>query len=72
MAPAYAGSNPVNPPNYERVPEWSKGAGCNPVIHWFESSRALQCGKVAQLVERSVEARKVAGSTPAFTTNNGE
>ena len=33
------------------------------------SSRALQYGKVAQMVERSVEARKVAGSMPALTTN---
>ena len=57
----------------EHVSEWAKEAGCNPVIRWFESSRALQYGKVAQMVERSVEARKVAGSMPAFTTiYNGE
>ena len=73
VAPAVAGSIPVLPPNYEHVSEWPKEAGCNPVIRWFESSRALQHGKVAQMVERSVEARKVAGSMPAFTTiYNGE
>ena len=73
VIPSGAGSNPVLPPNYEHVSEWPKDAGCNPVIRWFESSRALQYGKVAQMVERSVEARKVAGSMPAFTTiNNGE
>ena len=69
MAPAVAGSSPVRPPNYEHVSERSKEAGCNPVIRWFKSSRALQYGKVAQMVERSVEARKVAGSMPALTTN---
>ena len=41
-------------------------AGSNPAV-------LSTYGKVAQLVERSVEARKVAGSMPAFTTiNNGE
>ncbi len=69
VAPAHAGSSPVGPPRYEHVSERPKEADCNPVIRWFESSRALQYGKVAQLVERSVEARKVAGSIPALTTN---
>ena len=69
VIPSDAGSTPVLPPNYEHVSERPKEAGCNPVARWFESSRALQHGKVAQLVERSVEARKVAGSMPAFTTN---
>ena len=70
MAPACAGSNPAGSPNYEHVSKWPKEAGCNPVVRWFESSRALQYGKVAQTVERSVEARKAAGSMPALTTNN--
>lgn len=69
MIPAYAGSSPVDPTIYEHVSERSKEAGCNPVIRWFESSRALQYGKVAQTVERSVEARKAAGSMPALTTS---
>ena len=67
MAPACAGSNPAGSPNYEHVSKWPKEAGCNPVVRWFESSRALQYGKVAQTVERSVEARKAAGSMPALT-----
>ena len=70
VVPAVAGSSPVRPPNHEHVSEWPKEAGCNPVSRWFESGRALQHGKVAQLVERSVEARKVAGSSPALTTNH--
>ena len=70
MAPACAGSNPVLPPIYEHVSQRPKEAGCNPVVRWFESSRALHYGKVAQSVERSVEARKAAGSIPAFTTNS--
>ena len=37
-------------------------AGSNPAV-------LSTFGKVAQMVERSVEARKVAGSMPAFTTN---
>ena len=69
MAPAHAGSSPVGPPRYEHVSERPKEADCNPVVRWFESSRALQYGKVAQTVERSVEARKAAGSMPALTTN---
>ena len=68
VAPACAGSNPAGSPNYEHVSKWPKEAGCNPVVRWFESSRALQHGKVAQTVERSVEARKAAGSMPALTT----
>ena len=68
VAPACAGSNPAGSPNYEHVSKWPKEAGCNPVVRWFESSRALQYGKVAQTVERSVEARKAAGSMPALTT----
>ena len=68
MAPACAGSSPVDPPNYEHVSERPKEAGCNPVVRWFESSRALHHGKIAQQVERSVEARKAAGSMPALTT----
>ena len=69
VIPAVAGSSPVRPPNHEHVAQWSKAAGCNPVIRWFKSSRALQYGKVAQTVERSVEARKAAGSMPALTTS---
>ena len=69
MVPACSGSNPVLPPNYEHVSEWLMEADCNPVIRWFESGRALQYGKIAQTVERSVEARKAAGSMPALTTN---
>ena len=68
VAPACAGSNPAGSPNYEHVSKWPKEAGCNPVVRWFESSRALQHGKIAQQVERSVEARKAAGSMPALTT----
>ena len=68
MAPACAGSNPAGSPNYEHVSKWPKEAGCNPVVRWFESSRALHHGKIAQQVERSVEARKAAGSMPALTT----
>ena len=41
-------------------------AGSNPAV-------LSTFGKVAQMVERSVEARKVVGSMPAFTTiYNGE
>ena len=69
MAPAHAGSSPVDPPNYEHVSQWSKEAGCNPVARWFESSRALQHGKVAPKVERRIEVPGGAGSSPAFTTN---
>ena len=69
MASARAGSSPVAPHRYEHVSERPKEADCNPVVRWFESSRVLHFGKVAQLVERPVEARKVAGSTPALTTN---
>ena len=72
VIPAVAGSSPVRPPNHEHVAQWSKAAGCNPVIRWFKSSRALQYGKVAQTVERSVEARKAAGSMPALTTIPGD
>ena len=63
------GSSPAGITNYEHVSERPKEAGCNPVVRWFESSRALQYGKVAQMVERSVEARKAAGSMPALTTS---
>ena len=34
---------------YERVPEWSKGAGCNHVIRRFESSRALAAGSTEEV-----------------------
>ena len=72
MAPACAGSNPAGSPNYQHVSKWSKEAGCNPVVRWFESSRALQRGKVAPMVERRIEVPGGAGSSPALTTNNGE
>ena len=70
MAPAHAGSSPVGPPRYEHVSERPKEADCNPVIRWFESSRALQYGKVAPMVERRIEVPGGAGSSPALTTNN--
>lgn len=69
VAPDNAGSSPVDPPSYEHVSERPMGAGCNPVIRWFESSRALQFGKVAPMVERRIEVPGGAGSSPAFTTN---
>ena len=69
VAPANAGSSPVGPPKYEHVSEWPKEADCNPVIRWFESSRALQYGEVAPMVERRIEAPGAAGSSPALTTN---
>ena len=69
MVPVYAGSNPVDPPKYEHVSEWPKDADCKPVTRWFESSRALQCGKVAPMVERRIEVPGGAGSSPALTTN---
>ena len=69
VAPACAGSSPVDPPKYEHVSERPKEADCNPVIRWFESSRALQCGKVAPMVERRIEVPGGAGSSPALTTN---
>ena len=73
MAPAVAGSSPVRPPNVSTYPSGLRRqvatllfAGSNPAV-------LSTYGKVAQLVERSVEARKVAGSMPAFTTiYNGE
>ena len=58
------------PSTHEHVSERPKEAGCNPVIRWFESSRALQYGKVAQLVERRIEVPGVAGSSPAYTTTS--
>ena len=69
MVPVYAGSNPVDPPKYEHVSEWPKDADCKPVTRWFESSRALQHGKVAPMVERRIEDPGGAGSSPALTTN---
>ncbi len=54
---------------YEHVSERPKEADCNPVIRWFESSRALQFGKVAPMVERRIEVPGGAGSSPALTTN---
>ena len=69
VAPACAGSSPVDPPKYEHVSERPKEADCNPVIRWFESSRALQCGKVAPMVERRIEVPGGVGSSPALTTN---
>ena len=69
VAPVNAGSSPVDPPSYEHVSQWSKEAGCNPVVRRFESSRALQYGKVAPMVERRIEVPGGAGSSPAFTTN---
>lgn len=68
VVPDAAGSIPVHPPRYEHVSEWPKDADCKPVTRWFESSRALQYGNVAQMVERPVEARKVTGSMPVVTT----
>ena len=62
------GSSPAGITSYEHVSERPKDADCKPAVRWFESSRALQYGKVAQTVERSVEARKAAGSMPALTT----
>lgn len=69
VAPARAGSSPVDPPKYEHVSERPKEADCKPVIRWFESSRALQYGEVAPMVERRIEVPGGAGSSPALTTN---
>ena len=69
VIPDAAGSIPVLPPRYEHVSEWPKEADCKPVTRWFESSRALQYGKVAPMVERRIEVPGGAGSSPALTTN---
>ena len=63
------GSNPIHQPKpFEHVSQ-RIGDGLQIRLRRFESSRALHHGKVAQLVERSVEARKATGSIPVFTTN---
>lgn len=57
------------PSKYEHVPKWLKGAGCNPVTHWFESNRVLQLmghGVIGNVLDSD---SKVIGSSPIVPAN---